>query len=91
MRAQCSSVSRVNEPYSDPELIRLMAEAKKLDQELADLSPTANASLVGSEERRRFRELGALSEEAWRRVGAHVTAMRSVTDDLRKPLPEDEG
>ena len=79
----------MTEQYGDIQLMRLTPEAKMLDTRLAELQPIANASLVGSKERRRYSELRDRSKTAWQLVMDRVMDLMSLTNDLRQPLPED--
>lgn len=69
--------------------MKLTAEAKMVDEELAEHQLVANSSLVGSRERYRDAELRSKSEAAWQRVMDRVMALMSLTNDLREPLPDD--
>jgi len=71
-------------------LIQLTTDANLIDEQLAELQPTANASHVGSKERQRYHELRSESEAAWQLVLDRVVALKSLTDDLRRPLPEEQ-
>jgi hypothetical protein len=75
---------------NDDELLRLRAEARTLDQRLADLQPVANGSILGSPERAEYATLQRESDAAWQSVLAYVIALKGLSDDLRRPLPEDE-
>jgi hypothetical protein len=58
----------------DVELVKLLAEAREVDAELAELQLIANASLIGSAERRSYSELQGRSDDAWMKVLEPVTA-----------------
>jgi hypothetical protein len=72
----------VDEVQRDPELIRLTADAKRIDDQLAELQPKANASRQGSAERRRYAELRDRSEAAWRWVRERLTMLKSSSPDI---------
>jgi hypothetical protein len=80
----------MTESYGDAELMSLTSAAKELDEQLAQLQPTANASHIGSSERLRYAELRSKSETAWQQVMNRVLTLKSLTNDLRDPLPEDD-
>ena len=60
----------MEETNGDNELARLTADAQAIDEELAALRPKANASRLGSADRRRYARLRDRSAAAWRRVFA---------------------
>ena len=72
-RASCwpeEEVALAEEANSDIGLARLTADAQAIDEELAALRPKANASRLGSADRRRYARLRDRSAAAWRRVFA---------------------
>ena len=64
----------VGEAHRDVELLRLVAEVKMIDVELAELQPKANASRTGSLERRRYAQLRDRRDLTARRLQALATA-----------------
>ena len=73
----------MDEVPGDPELLRLTADAKRIDDQLAELQPKANASRHGSVERRRYSELRDRSDAAWRWVRDRVMMLKSLAGKLR--------
>jgi hypothetical protein len=73
----------VDEAHRDAELRRLIADAKTIDDQLAALQPKANASRIGSAERRRYSELRDRSAAAWRLVHDRAMTRKSSADNLR--------
>ena len=63
-------VAFVEETNGEKELVRLTADAEAIDEELAALRPKANASRLGSADRKRYARLRDRSAAAWRRVFA---------------------
>jgi hypothetical protein len=73
----------VDEAERDAELRRLTADAETIDDQLAELQPKANASRLGSAERRRYSALRDRSAAAWRWVHARVLTLKSLADNRR--------
>jgi hypothetical protein len=73
----------VDDDQRDAELLRLTADAETIDDQLAELQPKANASHIGSAERRRYSELRDRSASAWRWVRERLRTLKSSANDRR--------
>ena len=71
----------MDEANGDIELARLIADAQAIDVALDALRAKANASSLGSADRRRYARLRDRSDEAWRRVFARNPAFKPLTED----------
>ena len=67
-----SEVDLAEETNGDNETARLTADAQAIDEELVALRPQANASRLGSADRRQYARLRDRSAAAWRRVFART-------------------
>jgi hypothetical protein len=85
------TVTRGYEPPVDQELARRLAEAKRLDALLEKSHRVAEASSIGSAERDQFKELQVASHRAWVEFMEYAQQLKSLTDDLRGPLADEDG
>jgi hypothetical protein len=73
----------VDDEQRDAELLRLTADAETIDDQLAELQPKANASRIGSAERRRYSELRDRSAAVRRWIHERVMKLKSSSDNRR--------
>ena len=73
----------MDEAERDAELRRLTADAETIDDQLAELQPKANASRIGSADRRRYSELRDRSAAVRRWIHERVMRLKSSSDNRR--------
>jgi hypothetical protein len=76
-------VAHVDEAHRAAELRRLTADAKTIDDQLADPSAEGERVSHRERERRRYSELRDRSAAAWRWVHNRAMTLKSSADNLR--------
>ena len=73
----------------DEGLAQLLAEARAIDRRLADERRECSQYAPSDPRQNIWKALRSQSEPAWKAVFDRVNLIKSMTDDLRRPLDEE--